>query len=173
MVLCVHLCGAGDGGEPEPFGGRDRHGGDGLGFAGASGLPLGERLTYERPTGLGLKQLFQVRTIHTDLSFLDSFLTPEFALRQRLLNPEDLPRFAEAKKALLFRLTNGGYPIVELVDANYGNRGELLLEHAYEGVELDLKKTQAVLENLYRLWGRPVHLKTVVGEKETLLSAGS
>jgi len=40
-------------------------------------------------------------------------------------------------------------------------------------VELDLKKTQAVLENLYRLWGRPVHLKTVVGEKETLLSAGS
>ncbi|MFD3005479.1 SpoVR family protein [Thermus tengchongensis] len=136
-------------------------------------LPLGERLTYERPTGLGLKQLFQVRTVHTDLSFLDTFLTPEFALRQRLLNPEDLPRFAEAKKALLFRLTNGGYPIVELVDANHGNRGELLLEHAYEGVELDLKKTQAVLENLYRLWGRPVHLKTVVGEKETLLSAGS
>lgn len=136
-------------------------------------LPLGERLTYERPTGEGLKKLFQVRTIHTDLGFLDSFLTPEFALRQRLISPEDLPRFAEAKKALLFRLTNAGYPIVELVDANYGNRGELLLEHAYEGVGLDLRKARAVLENLHRLWGRAVHLKTVVEGKEVLLSAGT
>ncbi len=39
-------------------------------------------------------------------------------------------------------------------------------------MELDLKKTQAVLENLHRLWGRPVHLKTVVGGKETWLKAG-
>lgn len=64
-------------------------------------------------------------------------------------------------------------PLVELLDANHGNRGELLLAHAYEGVELDLRKTKAVLENLHRLWGRPVHLKTVVGGKEVLLSAGS
>ena len=136
-------------------------------------LPLGERLRYERPTGEGRKKLFQVRTVYTDLNFLEEFLTPEFALRRGLFALEDLPRFAEAKKALLFRLTNLGYPIVELVDANYQNRGELLLAHAYEGVELDLRKTRAVLENLHRLWGRPVHLKTVVGGKETLLSAGA
>ncbi|SDE52897.1 stage V sporulation protein R [Thermus arciformis] len=134
-------------------------------------LPLGERLRYERPTGEGRKKLFQVRTVYTDLNFLEEFLTPEFALRRGLVSPEDLPRFAEAKKALLFRLTNLGYPIVELLDANHQNRGELLLAHAYEGVELDLRKTKAVLENLHRLWGRPVHLKTVVGGKETLLSA--
>lgn len=134
-------------------------------------LPLGERLRYERPTGEGRKKLFQVRTVYTDLNFLEEFLTPEFALRRGLVSPEDLPRFAEAKKALLFRLTNLGYPIVELLDANHQNRGELLLAHAYEGVELDQRKTRAVLENLHRLWGRPVHLKTVVGGKETLLSA--
>jgi len=135
-------------------------------------LPLGERLRYQRPTGEGRKKLFQVRTVHTDISFLEEFLTPEFALRQNLLALEDLPRFLEAKRGLLFRLTNMGYPIVELLDANYGNRGELYLEHLYEGAELDLKRTKAVLENLHRLWGRPVHLKTVVGGKETLLSAG-
>jgi stage V sporulation protein R len=135
-------------------------------------LPLGERLRYEKPFGEGRKKLFQVRTVYTDLPFLEEFLTPEFALRHRLLLPEDLPRFEEAKRALLFRLTNLGYPVVELLDANYGNRGELLLEHLYEGMELDLKKTQAVLENLHRLWGRPVHLKTVVGGKETWLKAG-
>ena len=36
-----------------------------------------------------------------------------------------------------------------------------------------LSGDKAVLENLHRLWGRPVHLKTVVGGKETLLSAGA
>ncbi|TBH20093.1 SpoVR family protein [Thermus thermamylovorans] len=136
-------------------------------------LPLGEKLRYERPVGEGLKKLFQVRIVHTDLSFLEEFLTPEFALRRNLVAPEELPRFAEAKRTLLFRLTNAGYPIVELRDANYANRGELFLEHAYEGMELDLKKAKAVLENLHRLWGRPVHLKTVVGGKEALLSAGA
>lgn len=135
-------------------------------------LPLGERLRYERPAGEGRRKLFQVRTVHTDVSFLEEFLTPEFALRQRLLAPEDLPRFAEAKRALLFRLTNLGYPIVELLDANHANRGELYLQHLYEGVELDLRKTRAVLENLRRLWGRPVHLKTVVAGKETVISVG-
>ncbi|WP_337843817.1 SpoVR family protein [Thermus sp.] len=135
-------------------------------------LPLGERLRYERPVGEGRKKLFQVRTVYTDLPFLEEFLTPEFALRHRLLSPEDLPRFEEAKRALLFRLTNLGYPVVQLLDANHGNRGELLLEHLYEGVELDLKKAQAVLENLHRLWGRPVRLKTVVGGKEAWLKAG-
>ncbi len=65
-----------------------------------------------------------MRTVYTDLPFLEEFLTPEFALRHRLLLPEDLPRFEEAKRALLFRLTNLGYPVVELLDANYGNRGE-------------------------------------------------
>lgn len=135
-------------------------------------LPLGERLRYERPAGEGRRKLFQVRTVHTDISFLEEFLTPEFALRQRLLAPEDLPRFAEAKQALLFRLTNLGYPIVELLDANHANRGELYLQHFYEGVELDLRKTRAVLENLRRLWGRPVHLKTVAAGKETVISVG-
>lgn len=135
-------------------------------------LPLGERMRYERPTGEGLRKLFRVRMAYTDLPFLEEFLTPEFALRHHLVEPEELPRFAEAKEALLRRLTNLGYPIVELVDANYGNRGELLLVHAHGGAELDLKKTKAVLENLHRLWGRPVHLKTAVRGRETLLSAG-
>lgn len=61
-------------------------------------LPLGERLRYERPTGEGRKKLFQVRTVYTDLNFLEEFLTPEFALRRGLFAAEDLPRFAEAKR---------------------------------------------------------------------------
>ncbi|MGQ9692790.1 MAG: SpoVR family protein [Thermaceae bacterium] len=132
-------------------------------------LPLGEKLCYEQPTLMGKEKLFQVRRIYTDLGFVEEFLTPEFALRHNLITPQDLEKFHEAKRRLLFRLTNRGYPLIQLVDANYKNRGELLLEHVYEGVELDLRKTQAVLANLHRLWGRPVGLKTVLRGKPTLL----
>lgn len=133
-------------------------------------LPLGERLRYERPRGEGRAKLFQVRTVYTDLGFLEEFLTSEFALRRGLIAPKDLDRFQQAKRHLLFRLTNAGYPIVWLLDANYKNRGELLLEHAYEGVGLELRRTQAVLANLHRLWGRPVHLRTVLKGKPALLT---
>ena len=132
-------------------------------------LPLGEKLNYERPTSRGREKIFQVRTVYTDLGFLEEFLTPEFALRRNQA-PKDLDKFEEAKRRLLFRLTNGGYPTIWLVDANHKNRGELLLEHAYEGVGLDLRRTQAVLANLHRLWGRPVHLRSVLKEKPVLLT---
>lgn len=138
-------------------------------------LPLAERLRYENPSpGAGRRRLFQIRSLYTDLGFVEELLTPEFALRQGLIQgEEDLPRFQEAKRALLFRLTNAGNPVIELLDANYKNRGELFLRHLYEGVGLDVRKTRAVLENLHRLWGRPVHLETVLGGKKTLLSAGA
>ncbi len=35
--------------------------------------------------------------------------------------------FDEVKQALLFQFTNGGRPVIELVDANHANRSELLL----------------------------------------------
>ena len=57
-----------------------------------------------------------------------------------------------------------------MLDANYQNRGELLLSHTFEGVELELKKSRATLENVYKLWGRPVRLETVVGGRKLRFS---
>lgn len=61
-------------------------------------LPLGERLRYERPTGEGRKKLFQVRTVYTDLNFLEEFLTPEFALRRGLLPSRTCPASRRPKR---------------------------------------------------------------------------
>jgi len=67
-------------------------------------------------------------------------------------------------------LTNFGKPWIFVVDANYKNRGELLLLHRHEGVDLKLAHANDTLENVQAIWTRPVHLQTIVDEKETLLS---
>ena len=78
--------------------------------------------------------------------------------------------FDKIKQRLLFSLTNFGKPWIFVVDGNYRNRGELLLRHEHAGVDLKVKEAQDTLANLQYIWGRPVHLETVVDDKPTLWS---
>lgn len=73
------------------------------------------------------------------------------------------------KKRLLAQLTNAGNPVISVVDANLGNRGELLLEHDHHGIDLRLDWARDVLAALVRVWKRPVELHTLVDGKPTLL----
>ncbi len=52
-----------------------------------------------------------------------------------------------------------------MVDANHANRGELVLRHDHEGVDLQVDYAERVLGNLVKVWGRPVHLETVLDDK--------
>ena len=120
--------------------------------------------------GQGREKIFEVRRIHNDLTFIDEFLTLDFCRQHRLFqfgynedsgNYEIESRaFEQVKQQLLFGLTNRGQPIIYLTDGNYKNRGELLLEHRFNGPELKVAYAQATLEALHRLWRRPVHLTT-------------
>jgi stage V sporulation protein R len=141
---------------------------------------LQARRNWDRQLGLGREKLFEIRRMYNDVGFIDTFLTADFARRHKLFSykydPEtkqyviDSREFEEIKRQLLFSLTNFGQPIVVVQDANYGNRGELLLCHHHEGIDLKLDWAMDTLENLHRLWNRPVHLETVVEEKRYLLS---
>jgi len=103
---------------------------------------LATRRTWDRHLGLGREKIFEVRRIYNDIGFLDEFLTPEFARRHKLFTYKydkrtgqyviDSRDFEEIKRHLLFSLTNFGQPIVVVEDANYGNRGELLLVHQHK-----------------------------------------
>ena len=55
-------------------------------------------------------------------------------------------------------------------DGNFGNRGELLLHHKYEGAPLRLDYAQEVLKSLERIWKRPVNLETVSDGEGLLVS---
>ena len=54
-------------------------------------------------------------------------------------------------------------------DGNHNNRGELLLRHAHEGVDLDLGQAKDTLINLYKVWGRPVSILSKVDGKGKML----
>ncbi|MCA9152402.1 MAG: SpoVR family protein, partial [Planctomycetales bacterium] len=130
--------------------------------------------------GLGRQKIFEVRRIHNDLTFIDEFLTLDFCREHKLFSfgfnqdsgyyEIESREFDKVKQQLLFSLTNLGRPLIYVVDGNYGNRGELLLQHRFTGPELKLDYAWATLENLFRLWKRPVHLETMLEEKVKLLS---
>ena len=140
---------------------------------------LNARENWDRQLGKGREKIFEVRRIHCDATFLDEFLTPEFCVQQKLFVSRTDPKnkktavasreFDEVKQALLFHFTNGGRPIVELIDANYANRGELLLQHRHLGVDLRWDWAKDVLGSLVQLWRRPVRLLTLRGGKPVRL----
>jgi len=47
---------------------------------------------------------------------------------------------------------------------------ELYLKHHYEGMELDLKYVERTMPYIYRLWGKNIHLETVIEDKPVLFT---
>ncbi len=142
-----------------------------------------ERRQWDKKLGVGRQKVFEVRRIYNDIGFIDEFLNEDFAREHKLFafdynedeNEYEISSrdFQEIKQRLLFQLTNFGQPLVDVVDANYQNRGELYLLHHYEGNELDIAWAQDTLRNLSTVWGRPVHIETVLEEdRRMLLSFG-
>jgi stage V sporulation protein R len=141
---------------------------------------LEKRRTWDRRLGLGRRKIFEVRRVHNDITFIDTFLTPEFCVEHKLFSyafQEQMGQyiiesreFEQIKTRLLFSLTNFGKPWIYVVDGNYHNRGELLLRHEHSGVDLRLDQAADTLANLQFIWSRPVHLRTVIDGKPSLLS---
>ncbi len=139
-----------------------------------------KRERWNTEAGLGRQKIFEIRRVYNDVMFLDAFLTPEFCRRQKMFSfayndatdyyQIEGREFAKIKERLLANLTNLGRPMISVRDANFKNRGELVLEHAWHGVELDKKYARDTLANLYRLWTRPVHIETNIEEALCLMS---
>ena len=121
-----------------------------------------------------------MRRVHNDITFIDTFLTPEFCVRHGFFSYAyqeqagqyiiESREFEKIKQRLLFSLTNFGKPWIYVVDGNFRNRGELLLRHQHNGVDLRLDQAADVLANIQFIWSRPVHLQTLVDGKPTMLS---
>jgi stage V sporulation protein R len=140
---------------------------------------MATRRAWDRRTGLGRQKIFEVRALYNDVTFVDEFLTPEFVAQQKLFafgynNRNDrweieTREFRKVKNKLLFQLTNAGSPVIHVEDANHGNRGELLISHDHQGIDLRIDWARETLMALHRLWKRPVELQTVLEGKPSLL----
>ncbi|MNI96726.1 hypothetical protein D3C73_1552410 [compost metagenome] len=56
------------------------------------------------------------------------------------------------------------------MDDDLHGRGELLIDNRFEGLELDRKYVERTLPMVQLLWGRTVHLRTIVDGKEKTYS---
>jgi stage V sporulation protein R len=138
------------------------------------------RRRWDKKLGLGRQKIFEVRRIHNDVTFIDTFLTQDFCKRYQLFSYKhndqndtyeiESREFKKIKERLLFNLTNFGQPIIRVKDANHRNRGELYLAHEHFGIDLRIDHAQDTLRHLHRLWSRPVHIETVTDGRPTLLS---
>jgi stage V sporulation protein R len=120
----------------------------------------------------GWDRMREIRESHNDVTFIDEFLSQEFVdehdyFTYEYMHSSDDYRATstdaeDVKKKLMLQFTNFGKPTVVVADGNYDNRNELLLEHQYNGVALDVEQAKDTLERVFELWGRPVNLRTVV-----------
>jgi stage V sporulation protein R len=137
------------------------------------------RASWNQNTGKGREKIFEVRQHYNDVTFVDAFLTPEFALEQKLFafdfndkkNTWEIAtrEFKKVKQKLLQQLTNFGQPVIDVVDANYENKGELVLMHRHDGIDLEPNYARETLKNLMGLWKRPVGIITKVDGKKNLM----
>lgn len=135
---------------------------------------------WDKKVGLGKKKVFEVRKLYNDITFIDEFLTEDFCRRNKMFSFAYNERSAQyeiqsrefkaVKTQLLNDLTNFGQPMIEIVDANFENRGELLLKHTFEGRELKFDFADLTLRNLSKIWSRPVNIVSNLEGKELLIS---
>lgn len=140
---------------------------------------LDAKRDWDMRLGLGRKKIFQVRALYNDVTFIDEFLTPEFVREQKLYTfgysgrndrlEIESRSFREVKEKLLFALTNFGDPYIRVIDANHGNRGELLLEHQHAGMDLRADYARETLVALVRCWKRPALVATKMDGKHVML----
>lgn len=126
----------------------------------------------------GREKIFEVREIENDTSFIRNYLTDD------LIKQEDLYIFQKqdqyykisdkeaqnVRSQLINMRVNGGFPYIVVSDGDYMKNGELYLLHCYEETELDLPYLEHVLPHIHTLWGRIVHLETVIENKAAIFS---
>lgn len=137
-----------------------------------------EQKIQGRERNQGRQKIFEVRELDSDLSFIRNYLTKELV--------ENLDLYVYEKKGNEWMITgtawenvreqlvasriNGGNPLIFVKDGDYLQSGELLLEHRYEHVELDVKYMEQTLPHVYALWGKTVHIETIIEKRKVIFS---
>ncbi len=137
---------------------------------------------WDKKLGLGRKKIFEVRRVCNDVTFIDEYMTEEFcdrlklytyAFNRRTNQHEIVDRdYRKIKDKLLFQLSNMGQPFIYVMDGNFQNKGELLLWHKHQGLDLDFKWARETMRAVSEIWGRPVNVETEIDSQKKILRYG-
>ncbi|WP_342430072.1 SpoVR family protein [Neobacillus sp. FSL H8-0543] len=128
--------------------------------------------------GSGREKMFEVREVESDISFLRNYLNKDLVMREDMYLFQKQGRdykivdkqWKQVRDQLVNMRVNGGFPYITVNDGDYLKNGELYLKHWYEDVELDVKYLEKVLPYVQQLWGRPVHIETLIEERRMLFT---
>lgn len=142
----------------------------------------GEEIDPDNYVGNPSFDVFNVRSdTPSDEAFFRNYLTPELmkelniyefgmqekqggygtSYKQWIVEEDEGHIF---KDRFICSFTNLQQPTikVDVGGGDYNGNRELYLTHCFDGREIDFEKTKRTLRAVYTLWGRPVHLETVI-----------
>src|SRR5215207_5856215 len=137
-----------------------------------------DRERLGRRGGEGRAKIFEVRELENDVSFLRNYLTEDLCEEldlfvYELVDKEEWTvtekRWERVRDQLVSNMTNFGFPYLQVEVGDYNGNRELYMKHRFEGTELDMRYARKALEHVHTLWGRPVHLETIIDEESTVL----
>jgi len=118
----------------------------------------------------GREKMLEVREMENDVSFLRNYLT------QDLIDDLDMYLYRRegeewvvvdkdwrrVRDTIVESMTNFGFPYLVVEDGDYHRAGELFIRHRFDGREMDQHYAMRTMRYLYQLWGRPIHIETIV-----------
>ncbi|MHB8075252.1 SpoVR family protein [Desulfosporosinus fructosivorans] len=124
-------------------------------------------------------ELFELREMENDLSFIRNHLNRELVEELNLFNFRKVGahwqvtanEWEKVRDNLVQQLTNGGHPRIVVIEGDYEGKGGLYLKHRHEGIDLDIAYLEKTLTLVQFLWGKAVALETVVDTKKVIYEA--
>ena len=121
-------------------------------------------------------EIFEVRKIDRDSSFIRQYLTMEAAAKLNLFEftvknkttkvseVSDEEGWEKVRETMIKNIGLNGIPVIKVEDIDH-KRNELRLVHTYDSRELELKYMEKTLDHIYKLWNNPVVLRTYIDDQ--------
>lgn len=120
----------------------------------------------------GDEKIRNVMRSYTDWFFIQEFLTLElvdklnmylYIREENSVLEQDIitGHTDEQIKDIITRsFANSGIPLIMVDNGNFNKQSILVLEHKWNGLNLDLQHAMNTMKHVYHLWGNPIILKT-------------
>jgi len=136
---------------------------------------------WDKKAGLGRKKMFKIMETHSDWFFMQEFLIPQlvadlelfvYVLRQvpgesQIVVTKHIAE--QIRDLIVVSFSHSQIPKIDIINGNYKNRKEMLLEHKHVGADLDRKYAEETMKHIYKLWHNPVYLKTKENDADLIL----
>lgn len=138
---------------------------------------IGFKMFEDIERKFGRSKMFEVRKLERDESFIRRYLTKELCYELNLFEyakdrddyvikeVSDEKGWIEIRNTLCNSCGMGMVPFIRVVEMSRKDKS-LLLEHVYDGRELNMNYAEATIKHIYELWGHTVILNTSENDSE-------